>query len=419
MLGSTRRIALVYDARTAFDRKVMAGVAAYLQENRHLPSYSVFIVERSTLTDQPLSFMRAWPGDGIIADIDDPAAACCVAQCSLPTVTFGRGSCETIRQPASPYFHTNSRAIARVAADHLLDRGFRSFAYCGYAPARTASWSREREHAFVEYVRRRGGSCAVFHDRRRPPFEMAAAQHALSEWLWRLPKPIGVMAADDDLGRHVLDGCRDCGLRVPQDAAVIGVDNNELVCLLSSPALSSVEHGARGLGYAAAMLLDQLIRGARPPQTQFTVDPVAVVTRCSTDVLAISDAKVARAMTFIQEHACESIKVPQVAASAAISRSGLEKRFASILGYTIRTAIKRAQLERTRGLVLETALPLKQIAAETGFRSVQHMTTLYVRAFGVTPARHRRQSASEVRLSALVDDPLVINRALSPRRQAG
>jgi LacI family transcriptional regulator len=200
---------------------------------------------------------------------------------------------------------------------------------------------------------------------------------------------------------------------VPQDIAVIGVDNNELQCLLSTPALSSVEQGARRLGYAAAMLLDELIRGTRPRQKRFTVDPVGIVTRHSTDVLAIIDATVAHAMTFIQEHACESIKVPQVAASAAISRSGLEKRFAAVLGYTIRTAIKRAQLERTRRLVLETDLPLKQIAAETGFRSVQHMTTLYVGGFGVTPARHRRQSASEFQSAALVNGHLSFDSALT------
>jgi len=357
--------------------------------------------------------MRAWHGDGIIADVDDPAVAHCVAQCRLPTVAFGCRSRVTIRGPAIPYFHTDSKAIARVAADHLLDRGFRSFAYCGYPPARATSWSQEREGAFVEYVRQRGGSCAVYCDRRRPAHEWTATQPGLSEWLWRLPKPVGVMAADDDLGRHVLEACRAYELRVPQDVAVIGVDNNELLCLLSTPALSSVEQGARGLGYRAAMLLDELIRGARPRQEQFTVDPVAVVTRCSTDVLAISDVKVAQAMTFIQEHACESIKVPQVAASVAISRSGLEKRFASVLGSTIRTAIKRAQLERTRRLVLETDLPLKQIAGETGFRSVPYMTTLYMCAFGVTPARHRRQAASELQLAALVDGRLSVSTTLS------
>ena len=393
MSGPTRRIALVYDARSAYDLKVMAGVAAYLQENHHQPSYAVQIVEQRALKDRPLSDGWAWHGDGIIADFDDPAVAYCVVQSHVPTVAFGCGSSGAIREPAIPYFHTNSQAIARVAADHLFERGFRSFAYCGYAPARATGWSQEREDAFVEYVRRRGGSCAVFRDGRRAANDCSPMHDGLREWLLRLQKPVGVMAAHDDLGRQVLEACRVYDLRVPQDVAVIGVDNNELLCLLSSPAMSSVEQGARRLGYAAAMLLDELIRGASPRQGSFTVDPVAIVTRRSTDVLAIADLKVAQAMAFIHEHACENIKVPQVAASVAISRSGLEKRFASVLGYTIRTAIKRAQLERTRRLVMETDLPLKQIAVETGFRSVQHMTTLYVRAFDVTPARHRRQSA--------------------------
>jgi LacI family transcriptional regulator len=414
MAGPTRRIALVYDARSAYDLQVMAGVAVYLQVTRHQPAYSVSIVEQSTLKERPLAYMRAWHADGIIAAVDDPAVAACVAQCHLPTVAFGCGTCKTIREPAIPYFHTNSKAIARVAADHLLERGFRSFAYCGYAPARTTSWSQEREDAFVEYVRRRGGSCAVFHDCRRADHDWAATDHGLSEWLWRLPKPVGVMAAHDDLGRHVLEACHAGDLRVPQEVSVIGVDNNELLCLLSTPALSSVEQGARGLGYRAATLLDELLRGARPRQGPFTVDPVAVVTRCSTDVLAITDAKVFQAMTFIQEHACERINVPQVAASVAISRSGLEKRFASVLGSTIRTAIKRVQLERTRRLVLETDLPLKQIAGDTGFRSVPHMTTLYVGAFGVTPARHRRQSASELQPASLVDGRLSDRAIVSP-----
>jgi LacI family transcriptional regulator len=405
---------LVYDARSAYDLKVMAGVAAYLQESRHQPSYSVQIIEHSALKERPLASMRGWRSDGILADVDDPAVAYRVSQCRQPTVAFGCGRCKTIlREPTIPYFHPNSNAIARVAADHLLDRGFRSLAYCGYSAAGTTGWSREREDAFVEYVRRQGGSCAVFREGRRAADEWAATQEELGEWLSRLPKPVGVMAAHDDLGRQVLDACRAHDLRVPQEVAVIGVDNNELLCLLSSPALSSVEQGARRLGYAAAMVLDELIRGARPRQGSVTVEPVAIVTRRSTDVLAITDAKVAQAMSFIREHACESIKVPQVATAVAISRSGLEKRFASVLGYTIRTAIRRAQLERTRRLVRETDLPLKQIAAETGFRSVQHMTTLYVRAFGVTPARHRRQFAFELQLAALVDGRLSVNPAFS------
>lgn len=409
MLGSTRRIVLIYDARSAFDFKVMKGVAAYLQENRHRASYSVYLVDRNTLHDRPLVDVAEWHADGIIADVDDPVVAWCVARSGPPMVAFGCASCRTIPEPTIPYFHTDSKAIARAAADHLLHRGFRSFAYAGYAPARTTGWSREREDAFVEYVRQRGGSCAVFRDCRRSAHEWGSTEQELSEWLRQLPKPVGVMAAHDDLGRRVLDACLVSDCRVPQDVAVIGVDNNELLCLLSSPALSSVEQGARELGYGTARLLDQIIEGARPRKELFTVDPVTVVTRSSTDVLAIPDGRVAQALTFIQDYACQGIKVPQVAAAVAISRSGLEKRFASVLGYTIRTAIRRAQLERARRLVLETDLALKQIAAATGFRSVEHMTTLYGRALGVTPARHRRQFGPDFQLAALSDDRLPVS----------
>ena len=252
----------------------------------------------------------------------------------------------------------------------MLDRGFRNFAYCGYARTRTTDWSLEREDAFVQYVKQRGGSCAVFHDRMRESQEWPATQRLLGAWLRRLPKPLGVMAAHDDLGRQVVDACRADDFRVPHDIAVIGVDNNELLCLLSSPPLSSVEQGARGLGYAAATVLDEIIRGTGRPERHYTVDPVAVVTRRSTDGVAIADPKVAQAMAFIQEHACDGIKVPpdrggnrdfSVGARGSGSPRCSGIRFARPSGACSSSGQRR--------LILETDMPLKQVAAETGFRS--------------------------------------------------
>ncbi len=243
---------------------------------------------------------------------------------------------------------------------------------------------------FVKYIKKRAGSCAVFQDSHRLNHDWAAAQRSLGEWLRKLPKPFGVMAANDNRGRQVLEACRAYELAVPDDVAVIGVDNDDLLCRLSSPPLSSVEQGARRLGYAAAALLDRMIQGRNPRQRHLVIDPLSVVTRQSTDVLAIDDLRVAKAMAFIREHASEGIKVPHVVSAVAISRSGLETRFVAALGYTIRTAIRNTQLERARRLVSETDMPLKQVAAEAGFKSVQHMTTLFVKAFGQTPGKHRR-----------------------------
>jgi LacI family transcriptional regulator len=364
----------------------MTGVAAYLQERRH---YSVYI-EESALKDQHLPDLRSWAGDGIIADFDDPAVAQLVMQSGLPAVAFGGGYGWYVEGSSIPYFYTNNHAIARLAADHLLERGFKHFAYCGYARTPINGWSHEREDAFVTQIEGLGASCAVFRDRQRPMREWAGLQRSLGEWLRKLPKPVGVMAANDSRGRHLLEACRANDLIVPDQVAVIGVDNDELLCRLSTPPLSSVEQGARRLGYAAAAELDRIMLGRKPHRKHFVIDPAIVVTRQSTDVLAIDDHNVAQAMTFIRQRACDGIGVPQVVGAAGISRSGLETRFNKVLGYTIRTAIRRTQLERARHLVSETDVPLKQVASQTGFKSVQHMTTLFVQAFGDTPARHRR-----------------------------
>lgn len=385
MPHSTHRIALIYDATSTYDLKVMTGVAAYLQEGHH---YSVFI-EENALKDQRLPDLRSWEGDGIIADFDDPAVARLVTQSRLPVVGFGGGYGWYV-EGAIPYFYTNNKAIATLAADHLLDRGFNYFAFCGYARSPINGWSQEREDAFVGYIKKRAGSFAAFQDAHRPKHDWAALQRSLGEWLRKLPKPVGVMAANDNRGRQVLEACRAYELAVPDDVAVIGVDNDELLCRLSSPPLSSVEQGARKLGYSAAALLDRMMQGRNPRQRHLVIDPVNIVTRQSTDVLAIDDPKVAQAMAFIREHASENIKVPHVVSAVAISRSGLETRFAAALGYTIRIAIRNTQLERARRLVSETDMPLKQVASETGFRSVQHMTTLFVKTFGQTPGKHRR-----------------------------
>jgi LacI family transcriptional regulator len=384
----TRKIALIYDARLAYDLKVMTGVAAYLQEGHR---YSVYI-EESALKDQRLPDLRSWAGDGIIADFDDPSVARLVMQSRLPAVAFGGGYGWYEDGSPIPYFYANNQAVARLAADHLLERGFKHFAYCGYARTAINGWSQEREQAFVAHVEGHGGSCAVFRDRQRSPRQWAALQRAMGEWLRKLPKPLGVMAAHDRRARQVLEACRAHDLNVPNEVAVIGVDNDELLCQLSTPPMSSVETGARQLGYAAAAQLDTIMQGRKPRRKHFVIDPVSVVTRQSTDVLAIDDQKVAQAMSFIREHACEGINVPRVVGAVAISRSGLETRFTKVLGHTIRAAIRRTQLERARHLVSETDMPLKQVASDTGFKSVQHMTTLFVQAFGDTPARRRRAS---------------------------
>ena len=382
----SRRVALIYDARLAYDLKVMTGVAAYHQERS---DYSVYI-EENALRDQRLPDLRSWKGDGIIADFDDPTIARAVLHSRLPVVGFGGGYGWYLPKSRIPYFFPNNEAVSRLAATHLLDRGLRHFAYCGYAPTPINGWSKEREKSFSEWINRAGYSCVVYRGRHKTTRQWVSVQNSLGKWLESLEKPLGVMAANDNRARQVLETCRAFNLRVPEEVAVIGVDNDELLCQLSSPLLTSIEQGAKRIGYEAAALLDKMMRGKNPTELHYVTEPVGVVPRKSTDIFAIEDPKVAKAMSFISEHAVDGIKVRDVVNAVAVSASGLEHRFKSILGYTIRASIRRVQLERARRLITNTTLPLKQIASNTGFKSVQHLTTLFGKAFGHPPAEYRK-----------------------------
>jgi LacI family transcriptional regulator len=233
----------------------------------------------------------------------------------------------------------------------------------------------------------------VFHSSVAKSRTWAARQARLGDWLQGLPKPVGIMTANDSLGRDVLEACRARELRVPDEVAVIGVDNDELLCRLSSPPLTSVEHGAVRLGHAAAAMLDMLMQGRAPGDRRVLVNPDGVVQRQSTEVLALEDPDTSKAMRFIREHARDPIGVPDVVRAAAVSRSTLEGRFRMSLHCTIRDAIRRAHLERARWLIANTTLPLKQVVAESGFKTVQHMTVSFARAYGQTPARYRRSNS--------------------------
>jgi LacI family transcriptional regulator len=386
MSARTRRVALIYDAKLPYDLKVISGIAHYVQEGADLNIY----MEEDALKSQRLPDLRSWRGDGILADFDDPGVAAAVKRAKLPVVGFGGGYGWYSRQSAIPYFFNDQTAVANLAADHLIERGFHHFAYCGLPRTPSNLWGEERCNAFAKRVKSRGFSCHIYPVVHRTTRQWTSVLASLGAWLKSLPKPVGLMAANDKRARHVLEACHVYDLQVPEKVAVIGVDNDELLCQLTSPQLSSVEQDAKRLGYEAIALLDRLMGGATVRQRHFFIQPVGVVTRGSTDILAVEDRLVARTITFIQSGASKGIRVRDVASSMAISRSSLETRFKAATGQTIGTAIRKAQLQRAQRMIAETNLAMKEIAAVTGFKSVQHMTTLFGKVFGQTPAKYRK-----------------------------
>ena len=384
-MSRLRHVAVIYDAALAYDVKVVTGIAAYAKE---VGNWSIYI-EQHPLSRQRLPSRPQWRADGILADLDDASVARQVRGSGLPLVAFGGGYGWYGTNWHTPYFLTDNVAVARLGAGHLLDGGLRNFAFCSYPRTRINGWADERAKAFAQTVQHAGYHCKTYRGGRAAERSWSLLCQALGRWLAALSKPVGVMAATDKRARQLLEVCRLEELRVPEEVAVVGIDNDEMLCQLCTPSLTSVEQGARRIGYEAARLLDGLMQGRRTRRLRYVVPPCGIVTRQSSKALAIDDPDVVAAATLIRQRATEGLRVRDVLDAVAVSRSTLEARFEQAFHRSIFAEIRHTRLERVKSLLAQTSLSLKQVAARAGFRSVQHMTTLFSKHVGQTPNRYR------------------------------
>lgn len=380
-------VAIVMDTSVSFDREIVAGAAQYARE---AGDWQLYIEEER---GHRLPNFDEWQGHGILASFDDPEVVEAVIASGLPAVAVGGMGCH---DPASgvPRVATDHGRIATLAADHFLERGLQAFGYYGATPTPTLGWSQARGDAFAARVTHAGFCCQRFTAPHGPE-DWSHLQQTLGEWLVGLPRPVGVMACDDSRGRHVLEACRTQGLRVPHDVAVIGVDDDELICELAVPPLTSIRQAARRIGYEAARLLDARIRPAGGSTTAsaaacILVPPIGIVPRASTDTLAVRDPAIASVVQTIRARACQGLSVEELVTLSGLARWKLEKQFKDMVGRSVHDDILRVRLAEAQRLLRSTDLPLKVIAPRTGFHSVPYMITVFRRRFGVTPARFRR-----------------------------
>jgi len=378
--GRRREVALLIETSNAYARGLLRGVVRYIRE--HQP-WSFHLMEQGR-GDDPPGWLAGWKGDGIIARIETPRIAAAVVKANLPTVDLSAARLV----PTAPWVETDDAVIARLAADHLVERGFKRFAFCGDA---RFNWSRWREQYFVARLAEAGWPCEVYPAAKRA-LSLGAEEARLARWLVGLPKPVGLMACYDIRGQEVLAACRACGLAVPVEVAVIGVDNDTLLCELASPPLSSVIPNADRTGYEAAELLDLAMSGRPVAPVARLIPPLGIAERQSTDVFAVDDPAVARTVQFIREHAGENIRVGDLLRVASLSRRVLEQRFRQLLGCTPREEILRVRLARVKQLLGESTLPLRTVAERTGFEHVEYLSVLFKRETGLSPSRWREQA---------------------------
>jgi LacI family transcriptional regulator len=376
------------ETSTAYGRTILRGVSQYIFE--HEP-WDVYIEQRS-LQDPPPPWLNHWGGDGIISRASTPKSARLVLRTGIPTVDLN----DQVKNLGLPQIHSDHAAIARMAAVHLIDRGFRHFAFFGFP---VFEWSVRRGEAFAECVRDAGHT---YHENKLTPRASWGHQqvswqeeiNGVARWVKELPKPLGMFAGNDTRGKQLLDACRLARVAVPEEVAVIGVDNEELACKLALPPLSSVVPDAFRVGYEAAAMLSLLMQGRPAPERLRYIPPLGVVTRQSTDVTAIPDPRVASAMSFIREYACEGIGVEDVVEHVLVSRSVLQQLFRQILDKTIHGAITDVRVHRVKQLLAETDLPLTAIAQRTGFAYDTYLSICFRRETGRTPSSYRRDFAS-------------------------
>jgi LacI family transcriptional regulator, galactose operon repressor len=376
-------VLLVFMSRFAECTALLQGIAQY--ERSH-GQWAAFLDDEARAEHDP-RWLRRRPWHGVISRHTTPSLVRFCAELKLPLVDLN----DTPPHPGVPKIRPDNVGVGHLGAEHFIERGYRSFGFCGFV---NDGWSCERRDGFVEALALAGHACEVL-DVEWPgdltPSWDARQTALLAAWLRRLPKPAAVMASNDLRALQVIGAAQEAALLVPEEIAVLGANNDAIRCDLSYPPLSSVELNAIQSGYQAAETLAELMAGRTAGTMDRRVEPIGVVTRHSTDVLAIDDRNVAAALSFIREHASQGITVGQVVAHAHASRSQLEKKFRRYLGRSPQTEIRRMQVIKIRQLLFETDFPLKKIADLAGFEHVEYMCVVFKRLTGHSPGQYRRQ----------------------------
>jgi LacI family transcriptional regulator len=379
------RVALLIETSNAYGRGLLSGVAEYVQT--HGP-WSIYLPEAGR-ADTVAGRMRGWQGDGLLVRAEDQRTARAALECKTPLVDLSTAG----HLPDAPIVHSDVRAEAVAGFEHLWERGFRNLGFCGVTDYAWVQWQ-------YESFRDRARAAGVQTSAHIKPLQLnrargwSADRRAIGEWILDLPKPVGIFACYDLRGQQVLDACRVAGLRVPDDVAVVGVDDDTVRCNLSDPPLSSVAPDTRRVGYLAAELLDQMMAGLKVDPGMRLVPPLGVVARQSTDSLAVTDLDVSTALRFIRENCCKPISVEQILEQVPLSRRALEGRFVRLIGRTPHAEILRCRVERAKQLLTDTDLPIKTIASRVGVGTPEYLSVLFNRTLGTTPSEYRARCQS-------------------------
>ncbi len=401
-MTKARRIALLLNGNKAVNRDIMAGIAAHFGSTGAV--WDLFVEEDFRLR---LSGIEQWQGDGIIADFDDPAVAAALSRSRVPVVAVGGSyACDDAYPPGIAYVATDNAKLIELAVEHLRGAGLRRFAMFSLPDGMAHRWAQERENAFLSLMRHDRMGLGIFRACSTMAHSGDAAVQRQIAWLHSLPKPAGIVAVTDAHALHLLQACLFAGIAVPDQVALIGIDNDPLARALARIPLSSVIHGAEKMGRTAAHMLNRMLLGANLAGTRILVPPAGINVLASSlhQAQALYHPHVMRARQFMRQYACQGIKTGQVAEYVGISRSSLDSYFRQELGCSVHELLLRFRLEAAKAGLESGERSIAEVAQACGFRSSQYMFAVFKRELGCTPAGYR-DSALGIGARSHADSP--------------
>jgi LacI family transcriptional regulator len=379
------KIFLLVESSRAPGRALLKGIAAYARY--HWPWSFIWETRgMEKIADLGPKLAALKPDAIVVRDAliaDDQLQV--IRACGIPAVVFGTPRGDT---PGFTHVVSDGRQVGRLAAEHLRQCGFKNFAFCGH---RGLPWVEPRRKSFGERLRLDGFKV---HEYLLPPPEQNDGMNEgrmLRQWLISLPKPVGLMAGNDDLGIQVIAGCQQCALPIPEAVGVVAADNDEITCGLADPPLSSVAINFERAGYEAAQAIDRKLRGGRDMPRRILASVTHVVARRSTDTVAVEDSALAQAMRFIRSRAGGPVTVEEVSRAVGLSRRGLERRFRGAFRTSIQNEIRRFRTDQIAQMLVESQLPVNEIAETLRFPYEQNLARYFKAEKHMTPLQYRRR----------------------------
>lgn len=380
------RVALLLNLQVGYCRRVVTGVAAWAEREG-------WLLEEMPATLESRERLISSQPDGVIAHVLDRPFAEMLEDVDCPVVSVS-SNLPSISFPAVDVDHA---AVGRMAAEYLFDLGRRNFAFFGSS---TAAFSLDRELGFSEVLGGKGYGISRRYAEYvlRPPYDRYSrgAEEEIRQWLMGLPKPVAILCSNDEHARLLSFLCQSGGIPVPDEVAILGVDNDLTICTLGAPQISSVDNPAEEIGFRAARILSRRMRGELVGGDVEMVAPAHVVERPSTDQFAVNDDVVAKAISFLKRNLRDvGMGVDEVARHVGVSRRSLERAFSKVLEMTVLAAIHRLRIRRAKSLLYNTDLPIETIAGECGFSNHRRFGLVFKGQMKVTPSQFRQRSRFE------------------------